>query len=36
MEGAGFESVTGTMFMGDLDDIGYSVVVMDFVFHEVQ
>lgn len=36
MEGAGFESITGTMFMGDLDDIGYNVVVMDFVFHEVQ
>lgn len=36
MESAGFETTTGMMFMGDIDNVGKSVVVMDFTYSEVQ
>ena len=36
MEDAGFETTTGVMFMGDLDDVGKSVAVIDFTYCEVQ
>ena len=36
MENAGFETTTGIMFMGDIDGIGKSTAVIDFIYVEVE